>query len=220
MTTSDDSLNRSDIDYLEHVLISKAEKGKRLDCDNKTKGNSPKIDKFRQVLLDQYLGEALFLLELIGITVFKPLRQGKVSKTEALIDSVKSNTEHGREIRAKKEAKEYLQSVGMNLTGNVTYAKDSDRNYYWANPNVDLLLDEWQIILNNTNEKQLTVLRIPSNLFSIGTGDNQLCVRKDVPYRIDLRIDKNTLIDKASGMDFKPFVVKKTGVLKHVTGCK
>lgn len=67
LTTSDDSFTRTDIDYLESVLISKAEKTNKLDCDNKNKGNKPKVDKFRKVQLDQYLEEALFLMELIGI---------------------------------------------------------------------------------------------------------------------------------------------------------
>lgn len=35
LTTNDDSLNRSDIDYLESVLISKATKTGRLSTDNK-----------------------------------------------------------------------------------------------------------------------------------------------------------------------------------------
>lgn len=70
LTTKDDSLNHSDIDYLESVLIEKAFSVNRLDCDNKTKGNPPKVDKFRKVYLGQYLEEALFLMQLIGISVF------------------------------------------------------------------------------------------------------------------------------------------------------
>jgi len=70
LTTQDDSFTRTDIDYLESVLIAKAEQAQSLDTDNKNKGNNPKVDKFRKVTLDQYLDEALFLMELIGITVF------------------------------------------------------------------------------------------------------------------------------------------------------
>ena len=70
LTTQDDSFTRTDIDYLESVLIGKAEKAQSLDSDNKNKGNNPKVDKFRKVTLDQYLEEALFLMELIGVTVF------------------------------------------------------------------------------------------------------------------------------------------------------
>lgn len=70
LTTKDDSLNHSDIDYLENVLISKALAIKKLDCDNKKAGNPPKVDVFRKVFLGQYLDEALFLMQLIGIKVF------------------------------------------------------------------------------------------------------------------------------------------------------
>ena len=70
LTTKDDSLNHSDIDYLETVLIDKAQAINKLDCDNKKKGNPPKVDKFRKVYLGQYLEEALFLMQLIGINVF------------------------------------------------------------------------------------------------------------------------------------------------------
>lgn len=70
LTTKDDSLNHSDIDYLENVLIGKALAIKKLDCDNKKAGNPPKVDVFRKVFLGQYLDEALFLMQLIGIKVF------------------------------------------------------------------------------------------------------------------------------------------------------
>lgn len=70
LTTADDSLNRADIDYLEYYLIQKAQSSNRLDSENKKKGNMPKVDKFRKPELEQYLEEAMFLMELIGITVF------------------------------------------------------------------------------------------------------------------------------------------------------
>lgn len=70
LTTQDDRFTRSDIDYLESVLIKKAESLQTLDSDNRNKGNAPKVDKFRKVDLDQYLDEAKFLMELIGVNVF------------------------------------------------------------------------------------------------------------------------------------------------------
>lgn len=78
ITTKDDSLNHSDIDYLENVLIDRALALKKLDCDNKKSGNPAKVDVFRKVFLGQYLDEALFLMQLIGIKVFaeeKPARK-------------------------------------------------------------------------------------------------------------------------------------------------
>lgn len=71
MTTKDDNLNASDIDYLESRLIEIADSAGKSDSDNKQRGNPQKVDEFRQAELEQFLEEALFLLELIGIRVFK-----------------------------------------------------------------------------------------------------------------------------------------------------
>ena len=71
MTTKDDSFNASDIDYLESRLIELAGKAATFDSDNKQKGKPQKVDEFRQAELEQYLDEALFMLELIGVRVFK-----------------------------------------------------------------------------------------------------------------------------------------------------
>jgi len=92
LTTKDDSFTRSDIDYLESVLISKAEKTQSLDSDNKNKGNNPKVDKFRKVNLDQYLDEALFLMELIGITVFGPERKKSTGRRRKQTITISSTT--------------------------------------------------------------------------------------------------------------------------------
>lgn len=81
MTTKDDSFNASDIDYLEARLISLAIDAGTSDSDNKKRGNRQKVDEFRQAELEQYLDEALFLLELIGVKVFKKQtkKTGKVA---------------------------------------------------------------------------------------------------------------------------------------------
>lgn len=87
ITTKDDSLTHSDIDYLENILIEKAFSIKKLDCDNKKTGNPPKVDVFRKVFLSQYLDEALFLMQLIGITAFldqKSKRKGRTRKSDSM----------------------------------------------------------------------------------------------------------------------------------------
>ena len=113
LTTKDDSLNHADIDYLENVLIEKAIAVDRLDCDNKKKGNPPKVDKFRKVFLGQYLEEALFLMELIGITVFNGEKQkgkDKPSRANGLtIDTMDIRTQLSLGKRVKGEAVKYLQ---------------------------------------------------------------------------------------------------------------
>lgn len=71
MTTKDDSFTATDIDYLESRLIDLAGKACTSDSDNRKKGNPQKVDEFRCAELEQYLDEALFLLELIGVCIFK-----------------------------------------------------------------------------------------------------------------------------------------------------
>ncbi|MDR1412360.1 MAG: GIY-YIG nuclease family protein [Actinomycetes bacterium] len=70
LTTKDDSLTRSDIDFLESRLIDVAESLDTLHVDNRARGNRVKVDEFRENELTQYLDNAKLLLELIGITVF------------------------------------------------------------------------------------------------------------------------------------------------------
>ena len=86
MTTKDNSFNASDIDYLEASLINLAAKAGTSDSDNKKKGNPQKVDEFRQAELEDYLDEALFLLELIGVRVFiKEKSKGKVKKSSVIL---------------------------------------------------------------------------------------------------------------------------------------
>lgn len=78
------------------VLIAKADKAQSLESDNRNKGNNPKVDKFRKVTLDQYLDEALFLMELIGVTVFcepKKKVSSKRKKFTITITTTANNTE-------------------------------------------------------------------------------------------------------------------------------
>ncbi len=89
MTTKNDSFNASDIDYLESRLIDLASNLGTSDSNNKKKGNRQKVDEFRQVELEQYLDEALFLLELIGVRVFKNKfnKNGRKKTTPVIVGS-------------------------------------------------------------------------------------------------------------------------------------
>lgn len=211
LTTSDDSLNRSDIDYIEAKLITKASKIGRLDCDNKTSGNKQKVSKFRGVELEQYLDEALFLLELIGINVFceeslvdKPTKKG-------FIDSVKNSTKEQIEIRERKEAITFLEEQGNFIGKNVNYAKRQDnKEKYWINPKIHVVEKDWQLILNNQFENELILIFIPAGTFSIKTDKKHgLIARKDRPDRIELEISSETLIDQRSKCDFSKCSIKR-----------
>ena len=205
LTTKDDSLTHSDIDYLESVLIEKAFSINKLDCDNKNKGNNPKVSKFQKVFLDQYLEEALFLMQLIGITVFC-----EKTTTGTLINTVEVKTKLAVGKRAKQEAISYLKEKGIEVGKTVTYAvKQDGKELFWANPSIDVLHKEWWLILNNNVTMELFVLKVPENSMGLKTKkSNGLSVRKDKPV-LHLYLDTKTLHDQTSDIDFSSFVVKR-----------
>lgn len=197
LTTKDDSFIQTDIDYLQSILINKALKMNRLDCDNKNKRIKLKVSKFQKVVLDQYLSEALFLMKLIGITVFTEKKESSLIQ----ISDTRMKLAIGK--RAKADAINYLKTKGIEVN-KPTYAKKlQDKNEFWANPQTHLLKDDWWIIFNNNETMELIVLFIPANSLSRDLG---LKVRVDKHELLDLNINCNTFIDRKSGIDFSPYI--------------
>ncbi len=123
MTTKDDSFNASDIDYLETSLIDLAGKAGKSDSDNKKKGNPQKVDEFRQAELEQYLEEALFLLELIGVQVFKKDRQRSRRSNNRLVHIEPPSS--SEEIALTKKDKPPLPDLSL---GPCAFAKTAMKN--------------------------------------------------------------------------------------------
>lgn len=206
LTSKNDELHQSYITYLESSLISKAQDCGTLDCDNKTEGNKCNLDKFTRKLLDQYLNEALFILQLIGIDVFS-----KDKEEKPLIESVPIKSEDEIIIRAKREAIKYLENYGIKLLKTKVYSKlQEDKNAYWINPRTEYLKKDRDVILNNQIANTLYLLRIPANtLKATIKDDGNLYVRKDKPFYIDLNIDATTFIDKRSKISFSRYIKHK-----------
>lgn len=123
MTTKDDSINSSDIDYLEARLISLAIDAGTSDGDNKKKGNRQKVDEFRQAELEQYLDEALFLLELIGVRVFKrPSRKNVRSVGQPILSNPSAPISETTKDQFTKPA------LPDNSLGPCAYAKEALTN--------------------------------------------------------------------------------------------
>lgn len=205
LTTKDDSLTHSDIDYLESVLIEKARRIDRLVCDNRNKGVRPKVGKYRKMFLDQYLEEALFLMQLIGITIFSS------RKGQTLISTIDARTRLAVGKRAKSVAIGYLQEQGISVGKKVTYAvKREDKEEFWANPQKDLLKQEWWLVLNNNKAEELVVMKVPADTLTLSQcGGPGLLVRGDKPNLIDLNLCTTTFRDRKSGTDFSPFIIEK-----------
>ncbi|MGX7328715.1 GIY-YIG nuclease family protein [Enterococcus bulliens] len=71
LTKTDKSLRATDVQYLEVEFIKLALKNQTADMDNKNGGNqNGYISEFDRAANDQFMQEALLLLEVIGITVF------------------------------------------------------------------------------------------------------------------------------------------------------
>ena len=211
LTTKDDSLNHTDIDYLESILIDKAFAVDRLDCDNKKKGNPPKVDKFRKVFLGQYLEEALFLMQLIGIAVFSDSKQGHHGKSATAstltIGTLDTRTRLSLGKRMKGEAVEFLRDNGVDLGKHVSYSVlQSNGQEFWINPQTGMLSRNWSIVLNDNVRHELIALTIPADTISMRSSDSEgLVPRSDKPELIDLLIVRETLVDKRSGFDFSPY---------------
>ena len=213
LTTKDDSLTHSDIDYLESALIEKAISSDALDCENANKGNPRKVDKYKKVFLDQYLEEALFLMQFIGITVFSDNRGRSLSdrpSSQALtIDTMDTRMRLRFGTRAKGHAIRFLAEQGMKLGPNVSYATlQSERDEFWLNPKTDCLLQDWDILLNDNLKERLIVLRVPANDISMRSeSEIGLIARSDKPDLVDLHIARNELLDRTSGVRFSQYLI-------------
>ncbi len=208
LTTQSDSLTHTDIDYLESVLIEKAKDIGKLDCDNKNKGTNPKVDKFREVFLGQYLDEALFLMRLIGITVFA---DPKADKGNSLINTIDIKTKLALGKRAKTEAITFLNENGVAIDKTATYSVlPDDKSAFWANPKTNLLEKDWDIILNDNSKMELVIMRVPAYTLKLATETEPgLLVRADKTDQMDIKIDPGSFIDKRSGVDFSTYIVKR-----------
>lgn len=206
LTTKQDVLNQSEITYLEACLIERAKECKTLDCDNHTSGNKHNLSKYDTTILDQYLDEAYFVLELIGVRVFS--KDARPTNQQTMIPPIQDLSEQDRELRAKGETKAFLESKGIVFSGPFSYAKLQDKkNVFWANPDVKFLEQEWMIVLNNQKTKTIFIMKVPARTFTCSLkGPGALIVRKDKPFYIDLNLHSEDFVDDRSHLSFARFV--------------
>lgn len=156
-------------------------------------------------MLDQYIEESLFILQLIGVSVFS---KGK-DVSAPLIKTTQNSNPKQIDLRAKREGADFLTAQGVKLLKNLSYAKlQETKNTFWVNPRVGMLEKDWDLILNNQISRTIYLLRIPSNTFRSSLNEEgTLLVRKDKAYYVDLNIDSNSFIDKRSKISFYPFII-------------
>lgn len=208
LTTTDDSLDHADIDYLERSLISRALESDSMACENRQKGNPLKVGRFREVFLGQYLEEALFVMRLVGISALS----GGTSRRAVSVRAGSIRPVRGERL-TKSAALEYLggQGIDVGASNDCTFATlASSGDHFWANPRTRLLGRDWRIVLNDYRRFELTALFVPAGTLDVrGEGRGGLVCRHDKPDLVNLRIASDTLRDAASGTDFSRFVVAR-----------
>lgn len=106
-------------------------------------------------------------------------------------------------IFTKKEIKAILKNKNIHLDqfNFATYGKD--QNEYWINPNKTALSNDWDLVLYDTPNQKLIYLFIPENTFKedVFTSKNR--------EKFDLRLDYETLVDRFSKINFKPFIMQE-----------
>ena len=99
-----------------------------------------------------------------------------------------------------------LQNSGVSIPKNCTFASlNKNGRYYWANPDVSVLLNDWWIILNDGQKRELQCFMVPGNTLAI----NQFWIRKD-RNAIDFEVyyGEPSFIDRRSKISFAPWRIK------------
>lgn len=125
ITTKDDSLNRGAIDYIEADLIERAKRVGRLHIENKQNGNKTNVSAFEKVRFDNYIENALLLLELIGIAVFKQ-DEKKRRKRKMITQSINST----QSIPDSPLEMDHAVAYYVELSDGFKYQGTSNRDYF------------------------------------------------------------------------------------------
>lgn len=93
---------------------------------------------------------------------------------------------------------------GNKIAETVTFASKNRSAYnYWANPNIDVLKNDWSLILNDVARRKLYLFNIPAKTIS----EYAVTLRADNQELIDLQIMYNdsTFTDNRSRISFIKF---------------
>ena len=127
-----------------------------------------------------------------------PVRPEPIETTYQPIDTVST-------IR-KSDAILALRNAGVSIHKQCTFASlNKNGRYYWANPDVSVLLNDWWIILNDGQKRELHCFMVPSGTYT----ENQFFIRNDRP-QIDFEIIYNMdgFVDRRSKISFVRWLVK------------
>ena len=109
---------------------------------------------------------------------------------------------------SKQDIKNLCEKNGFFIRGYYTKAsKNSSQNNYWANPNIKYLSRDWYLVLDDYINNTLYCFMIPA----ASMKENQVKLRNDKPYQIDLQIQHNDqfFTDLRSKIKFDKWLIKK-----------
>jgi hypothetical protein len=127
--------------------------------------------------------------------------------THSLIRSVALQNDTTENRMSKSDAKNICFKSGLNLNGITTFStKNRTTNCYWANPKINVLSQNWWLLMNDFNKNKLHVFNIPANSIK----ESQVKVRSDNEHLIDLQIqyDDNSFEDNRSKIRFAKWLIK------------
>lgn len=103
----------------------------------------------------------------------------------------------------KYEAMELFRQQGyanLNNSNTTFSSQNSNNNKFWANPQINTLNREWWLILNDIDNRRLSLFHIPAHTIT----EDLVTVRADKPNLIDIQInyDDNDFTDSRSDISF------------------
>ena len=147
-------------------------------------------------------------IEIIEVEKSKKIIQNNQQETPMCKNSSEKCNNLSENKITKNDAKKLCEKNGFNLIGEkITFAsKNKSANIYWANPSIDSLSENWWILLNDFNRRELHVFSIPAHSIS----EHKVMIRNDKNL-IDLQIkydDNKSFEDNRSGITLKKWFVK------------
>ena len=203
ITTTDDSLDQTDINYLESSIIDIAKNQKKYKCENKQTGNKKKLNDMKKAELDPFLREALSILNIIGVMKINAHKDDKDDSIDCLEPG-----NGGRRVVIK-----YLKEKGFPFSEKFKYnysarqnekEKDTYKNECWINPNPEMLDEDWYMILNDTEKRELHIFLVPHGTFDIKNSFKQ---RND-NGKLDMAVNLSTFIERKSKINLSEYKVK------------
>lgn len=138
--------------------------------------------------------------------------QANKAQIETSIDTVAVSSNTSLIDNTVKMTKNYairlFTNKGYTVARSITFASKNKSAYnYWANPNFDILNEDWSLILNDNKKQKLYLFNIPAKTIL----KSQLTPRADIVDVIDLQIRYNdiTFTDNRSGFSFAQFFVNE-----------